>query len=724
MNRFLSIGLIASIFWSFLGHQAEAAHLVGGEMSYQCLGNGDYQVRVKIYRDCNGTGAPFDDSISVAAFRNMPGFPMVRTKYLYHGAITQLPATLNNPCLQAPPSICTEFTIYQGIINLPPAIEGYTLSHQRCCRNPTVSNVPNPGDWGNTFLAIVPGNSGLCNNSPSFNFHPPVVMCLNDSLAFDHSATDPDGDSLYYSLCNAFHGGSRGDPYPQPPAAPPYVSVPFVAGLNASNPMPANPPIQVDPVSGLLTGRPTVQGQYLFTVCVEEYRNGQLISTVRRDFQFNVTNCQSNVVSAITFQPQLSIPTRCNGTTVNFEHTSTGAQTFLWQFNDPGNPGAFSTSANPVYTYTDTGQFTVRLIVNPGTPCADSSEAVFQLNYPLDPAIVIEGDLCFDSQAAILRAAGNWGANARFQWEVNGQAFTGNPVNLPPLSSAGPHQVVLAVEDFGCSAFDTAVFSFGERLAIRSPLSPISGCAPFTISLDDSVPTDVYTRHFWRFGDGNSSSQAIPTHTYTTAGTYTVEHLVFRDTLCQDTVFRRYTNLITVLNSPTAFLLVSPEAASIYQPFFVLRDSSSADVSSKGTLMGDGTEYFDQDFWSHAYADTGHYTIAHWVENTSGCTDTFRLQVQVFPSFRLYVPSAFRPNGDGINDEFRLMGSGWRKMEFYVYDRWGGELFRSTDGGAAWNGRRANVGDLLPEGVYSWRALVWGERGEFEERMGTVMLLR
>ena len=102
----MSLGRILFTLYALVCATAflRAAHLVGGEMSYECLGNGLYSVQVIIYRDCNSTGAAFDDSIAVSAYRNLPqsGYPIYADLFLKHGAVTQLPSTLNNPCLQSP----------------------------------------------------------------------------------------------------------------------------------------------------------------------------------------------------------------------------------------------------------------------------------------------------------------------------------------------------------------------------------------------------------------------------------------------------------------------------------------------------------------------------------------------------------------------------------------------------------------------------------------------
>lgn len=704
----------------------EAAHLVGGEMSYTCLGNGQYLIRLKIFRDCNSTGAPFDDSVSVAAFDPLDGSPFatpLEEVYLTHGQIVQLPTSLNNPCLQVPPGVCTEFTVYEGSMNLPPRNGGYLLSHQRCCRNSTLSNIPNPGSWGNTFIANIPANDVACNSSPRFNDNPPVVLCQNDSLEFDHAATEGDGDSLYYSLCDAFHGGTQNDPAPQPSSPPPYTPIPFTAGFGPTNPMPASPPIAIDGQSGMLRGRPTAAGQYLFTVCVEEYRNGQLLSTVRRDFQFNVTPCQSTVISAIT--PQSDLPsTICNGTTVQFTHNSQGGAFYRWEFNDPGNPNGFSVQSTPTYTFSDTGDYVVRLIVNPGTVCADTSEEIFTLHYPLDPEISLTGDLCFDTQQLNLRVSGNFSQNADVSWTFNGQTFNSFVFDPGTLGTLGPYWAFVEVREHDCVGVDSLQFNLFEPPTIFGQLGMFSGCAPFTLQLSDSIQSNPFTRHFWQFGDGNTSDSVSPVHTYTSPGTYDVLHVMWSDTGCVDSVWAFYPAAVTVLPSPEAILEVDKQEASIYKPFFTFRDSSMSNIVFQRTTMGDGTIYENQQTWVHAYSDTGNYRVVHLVENSSGCLDSLTFFLRVKPVFKVFAPTAFRPDGNGLNEEFRIYGSGWKKMELRIFSRWGEQVFFTIDGSKGWNGRWQNSGETVPEGVYTWQFKAEGEEGEVEERFGTVMLMR
>jgi len=157
---------------------------------------------------------------------------------------------INNPCLILPSNVCVEQGLYVfnlsdfniGSINLPLSTDSYYIIYQRCCRNNSINNIIAPGETGATFyVEITPEAQALCNNTPTFNEFPPIVICVNEQLTFDHSATDVDGDLLVYELCSPLKGGGtagwqtpgNADDFdgtnPNPDAPPPYDNVTFIS---------------------------------------------------------------------------------------------------------------------------------------------------------------------------------------------------------------------------------------------------------------------------------------------------------------------------------------------------------------------------------------------------------------------------------------------------------------------------------------------------------------
>ncbi|MGB2470455.1 MAG: hypothetical protein ACPIA5_06355, partial [Flavobacteriales bacterium] len=284
---------------------AGATHLVGGEIYYTHLGGDQYLVTLKVYRDCgpaNTLGTGFDDQVYIGMWDGSGtiGNNDVLTIPLTQSNVSSVPVVLGNPCGTPPPDLCIEQAIYTTTVTLPANAYGWDLMWQRCCRNPSISNLLNFGGTENpgaTFLTHVPGTSqgaGATNNSsPVFQELPPVAVCANFDFTWDHSAIDPDGDELVYSFCAPLDGGGTGggngydSPVPNPPATPPYNDVPYLNGYSATYPIASNPAMEIDPATGVITGMPTQPGQYAIGICVSEYRDGELLSTTMRDFQFN-----------------------------------------------------------------------------------------------------------------------------------------------------------------------------------------------------------------------------------------------------------------------------------------------------------------------------------------------------------------------------------------------------------------------------------------------------
>ena len=157
------------------------------------------------------------------------------------------------------------------------------------------------------------------------------------------------------------------------------------------------------------------------------------------------------------------------------------------------------------------------------------------------------------------------------------------------------------------------------------------------------------------------------------------------------------------------------------------------DLSEGGTSgmwdFGDGiTEPYEFGVYpQHTYPDTGRYPVVLYIENEFGtCTDSFEFEVCIQPEFKLWIPTAFTPNGDGLNDVFEIEASGVVEFELEILSRWGHEIYRmSSLEDPWWDG--TFKGNLLPEDYYTWSVVVKARHlGGFlyEKNSGQVMLLR
>ncbi len=369
MSTSLLRNTILSLLFAFGGTQfAFATHIIGGEMNYKCLGNDTYQISLTVYRDCYLGEAPLDDTAYVAVF-DIAG-QLVETLPILLGIIDSIRQV--DACLLIPPNVCVETTTYIDTIQLQPQAGGYHLAYQRCCRNETILNIIDPLNTGATYDILITEAAMLnCNSSPVLKEEPPTFVCVNRPLSLNNSAIDLEGDSLVYRLCTPLNGGiSIDNPRPRPAFPPPYDTVIWNAPTYDLENILGGNPLRIDARTGLLTGTPNTIGQFVVGICIDEYRDGQFLSSTRRDFQYNVIPCEDVVA-------QFDLPVeQCEDLTIfPLNQTEGEPDGFLWQFsNDKSNILGTSNERSPSYTFPDTGRYTVRLTINPNSVCANSME--------------------------------------------------------------------------------------------------------------------------------------------------------------------------------------------------------------------------------------------------------------------------------------------------------------------------------------------------------------
>jgi len=401
---------------------ARAFHIVGGEITYVDEANDFYTVTLTVYRDCLSGGAPFDTPARVGVFDGNGNFYDVFD--FFDPLVTAVETTVDFPCTNISASACVEKGVYVRTINLPPNNTGYWLAYQRCCRNSTIQNLTSPDEFGATYAAFIPSvDVAAQNSSPVFNDLPPVGLCEGLPFSFDHSASDLDGDSIVYALCTPYHGASNADPAPPIPSAPPWAVVQWEAGFDAVNQIVADPIFTLDPQTGLLEGTPTQQGQYVMGVCASEYRNGVLISEIRRDFQFNVVACPSAVLASFS---DIQDGVYCEGATITFDNLSANADEFQWDFGD----GFTSIEASPTHTFSGSGEFEVTLISEPGAICSDTTSATYLISPNPEP-LILEPTLNCPGSSYNIEVSGFIDGVVDYQWTLDSpEPFIGDGTAL------------------------------------------------------------------------------------------------------------------------------------------------------------------------------------------------------------------------------------------------------------------------------------------------------
>lgn len=390
--------LFLILFASIITLTTTASHIVGGEVLYKYLGNDKYEVRLHLFIDCvNGIpGAIALDSIAnMTVFRYSDSSLMLNlSKGVKRNTPTRI-TKLNYDCIALPPNACVDRYEYVDTFDLPNIVGGYIIAFQRCCRNKTLNNVLSStggtanGAGATYWTHILDTNITKTNNSAAFKELPPNFLCTNAPLVFDHSAVDIDDDSLVYELYHPFDGATATDPRPDfiEVSNPPFDNVRYVNGYNAQNPIDGSPKININPETGLLAFTPSQQGQYVVGILVKEYRNGILVGITRRDYQFNVLNCQFKVVTAYKANDSIC------GYKMKFDNNSNNATSYFWDFGDSTTNSDTSSLQSPEYTYPDAGEYKVKLIGCDGN-CCDSSIGTITILEPLSINLGDDTTIC------------------------------------------------------------------------------------------------------------------------------------------------------------------------------------------------------------------------------------------------------------------------------------------------------------------------------------------
>ncbi len=359
-----------------------ASHITGGEMYYtlvsQAGNNYTYAITLKLFRD-PGSSAGLDANAAIAIFEKGTGL-MVWNGLVPLANQTTITLSSPGPCIVNPPVVSYNIGYYNFNVTLPGSQNGYIVAYQRCCRVTTLTNVSGSGNIGATYTAEIPGfepiSSAPANNSARFLGVDTVIICEGYPFKYNFGASDPDGDSLRYMLCTAYSGGSTTTPAPNPPLAPPYNSVPYAAPFGQATPLGSG--VSINSFTGEITGTAPTAGVYVVTVCVQEWRNGVVIATQRKDLQIKVADCD---IAAVTLEPDGYID--CTDFTVSFANLTPSSfiNSYFWDFGDLSTAGDTSLLSSPTYTYPDTGVYFVKVVANRNLPCSDSTTAPVRV-YP------------------------------------------------------------------------------------------------------------------------------------------------------------------------------------------------------------------------------------------------------------------------------------------------------------------------------------------------------
>lgn len=271
-----------------------------------------------------------------------------------------------------------------------------------------------------------------------------------------------------------------------------------------------------------------------------------------------------------------------------------------------------------------------------------------------------------------------------YYWDFgDGQtSILSNPQHI--YTDTGTYQVMLvALDTIVCNSFDTTyltvkVLQAPVVTAAALPIPP-DGCAPLQVQFqNNSYPS---TNYQWDFGDGAVSNQSNPTHTYLLPGNYSIRLIALDTSIClnHDTTLLA----VTAFDHAIADFQLNPPYLKTGETVQMINLSQLSYAWSWD--FGDGTTS-QLENPDHAYANPGKYTICLKAKNQQTCDDSLCLDIEVYGEPKVYIPTAFSPNGDLLNDVYYIIASGFKGTELQIFNRWGELVFQSNDINMGWDG--------------------------------------
>ena len=462
--------LIPAIFF-MLPFTANATHIVGGEIGYRCLGGNQYEITLRVFRDCFNANpiALFDDPGIIGVYASN-GLRLSNISLRPIGNDT-LREGLDSCYTSFINSVCVHTTVYKSVITLNPRVGGYHFVYQRCCRNTTISNIVNPTEAGATYdILLTEAAMQKCNSSPVVNSWPPVYVCANQELNVNSAATDVNNDSIAYKLCAPLVGGTLQRPQPIPPTAPPFQPVIWLSPTySLANVLGGNNPLTIDVNTGIMKGVPPVLGQFVVAVCLEEYDRStkNLLSVVRRDFQYNVVNCS---VPQATFEAPKEV---CVDSKLTLKQSTPGAKSVEWYLGEPGAEKLIAKGDSVNLTFTAAGKNRITLYYEKGTACQSTFSAVIDaiaIDVISTPLAGQNSVVCRGSNFEVNIQNKQVNRSLTYDWQTNGNLVSGQGSSLATFKMDAPTLITLNLSNaLGCKS--TLIFPVDIHASIQSNIN-------------------------------------------------------------------------------------------------------------------------------------------------------------------------------------------------------------------------------------------------------------
>jgi gliding motility-associated-like protein len=387
----------------------------------------------------------------------------------------------------------------------------------------------------------------------------------------------------------------------------------------------------------------------------------------------------------------------------------TGPYTYLWS-NGSQYPNALNLTAG-IYAVT----------ITDSRGCTFVTRDTILEAPPIQLALAGDLDICYGDFTTLSATVSGGQQPYSYQWITRPANINDTTTSVTDNPTSDLSYYFYVRDAFGCLRYDSLRVIVRPLPEVAFTGSPLQGCDTAKVDFDNQ--TVGGQSYVWDFGHGANSTVEDPSHTYP-LGHFNVTLTATSQYGCV-AQHREYLYVHVIPNPIPDFetdpdLRLDPDVLLSEMPIRFYNTSLGA--SSFDWDFGNGVSSTEGTSFDYSYPDSGRFVIKFTGFNEFGCPVSIYRAIHVILDPGLWVPNAFTPGDDDLNDLFLVSGVMIQEFHIWIYDRWGKLLYESKDISQGWDGRFA--GEELPEGVYTYKIVARTNLGNVIERPGTITLIR
>jgi len=429
----------------------------------------------------------------------------------------------------------------------------------------------------------------------------------------------------------------------------------------------------------------------------------------------NTNNCvasaQTTVIININPIVIASGAAVCLGNTANL--IASGGASYSWV--GPNNFTSTQAIAQINNTNnTSSGIYTV--VVTSANTCTSVSSANLAIYQLPTPTVTSNGPICLNKPLNLQGSGGliySWSGPNNFVASVSSPSFVVNSMQANGVYN-------LSVIDVNGCTNTISLLVVVNPLPTGNLISSVSNnCVPFCGNFSLSATSTIQSTS-WEISDGETSNASILNKCFTNAGTYSF--------------ITKFTDANNCAN--TASFVINaypvPVADFYWTPFKPLEKAEEVNFTDATSIGGPATQWnwtfisntitSTQQNPTYIFENAGVFPVVLVAKNKWGCSDTAIKIITIAEDYGIYIPNAFTPNNDGINDFFQPKGYGIIKFEMTIFDRWGEKLFVTTELAKGWDG--SYEGQICKDEVYVYKVNLINSFGKQLTKTGHVTLTK